>query len=93
MKPTFFVLDLDKQYSRFQVKVRGIVLERVGIAEITKNEKQKYSVPEDFFVGWFLWNLEHDTVFRKHVRSVLKHRDRQAVIELITECLPVAVKR
>lgn len=93
MKPTFFVLDLDKQYSRFQVKVNGIVLERVGIAEITKNEKQKYSVPEDFFVGWFLWNLEHDTVFRKHVRSVLKHRDRQAVIELNPECLPVAVKR
>lgn len=92
MNSTLVVVELDKKCYRYLVQVADIVIDRVELVEITKNH-QAYSVPVDFFHGWFLWNLQNDTEFRQRIRSVLRCRDRLAVINISPPCTSVGLKR
>lgn len=92
MKSFFVAIDLDKQSFRYLVSVNGIVITPVDLAEINKNQKV-YFVPEDLFVGYFLWYLQHDTSFRRRLRRVLKSNDQLAVLEMTPQRCPVDKKR
>lgn len=92
MKSFFVAIDLDKQSFRYLVSVNGIVITPVDLAEINKNQKV-YFVPEDLFLGCFLWYLQHDTAFRRRLRRVLKSNDQLAVLEMTPQRCPVDKKR
>lgn len=92
MKSSFVAIDLDKQSFRYLVSVNGIVITPVDLAEINKNQKVYY-FPEDLFVGYFLWYLQHDTAFRRRLRRVLKSNEQLAVLEMTSQCCPVDKKR
>lgn len=91
MKSTLIVCDLDKQYSQYYVKQEEIVIRPTHAGQPAINKA--YAVPEDFFVGWFLWNLRNDRDFRRRFRSLLQSRDRLAIVEITPPCCPVAAKR
>lgn len=92
MKSFFVAIDLDKQSFCYLVSVNGIVIKPVDLAEINKNQKV-FFVPEDLFVGYFLWYLQHDTSFRRRLRRVLKSNDQLAVLEMTAQRCPVDKKR
>lgn len=89
---SLLVVDLDKQCFRYVVKVNRIVIGRVELAEITEN-RHVYSIPEDYFVGWFVWNLQNDMVFRRRIRSMIRSRDSLMVLQLRPAHCQVDLKR
>lgn len=87
MKHQLFVVDLDKQACQYSIKHKGI--EKSPLNETEISETRTLSVPEDFFISWFLWNLEHDQMFRRRISSLLNRRDQQTTVQLTPSNSPV----